>query len=198
MKTSETGIKLIEDMEGLRLKAYQDVVGVWTNGYGNTHGVIPGSVITQAQAESDLLSNVAGSEYVVNSVVKVTLTQNQFDALVDFVFNLGSGNFQSSTLLRKLNAGDFAGASAEFPKWNHAGGIVVDGLTKRREAERLLFLNVSPNIPSGSATVNLVTTNPGVVPVTDSGPETLDTMVEKTAQNVTSFFSKIQDDLGNS
>lgn len=139
MKCSENGIKLIEQFEGLSLKAYKDIVGVWTNGYGNTHGVIPGSTITQAQAESNLLSNIAGSEYVVNTVVKVVLTQNQFDALVDFVFNLGSGSFQSSTLLRKINAGDLAGASLEFPKWNHAGGVEIAGLTRRRIAEQTLF-----------------------------------------------------------
>lgn len=141
MKTSENGIKLIEASEGLRLDAYQDVVGVWTNGYGNTHNVIPHSTITQQQAESDLLSNIASSEHFVNTVVKVPLTQNQFDALVDFVFNLGTGNFQSSTLLKKINEGDFAGAALEFPKWNLAGGRVVAGLVKRRAVEASLFSN---------------------------------------------------------
>lgn len=136
---SEAGFALTEQFEGLSLKAYQDVVGVWTNGYGNTHNVIPGSTITLAQANSDLMSDLEGAEYVVNTVVTVPLTQNQFDALVDFVFNLGSGNFQSSTLLRKINAGDYSGAASEFPKWNHAGGVVVSGLTKRRLAEQALF-----------------------------------------------------------
>lgn len=185
MKTSETGIQLIEQSEGLRLQAYTDVVGVWTNGYGNTHGVIPGSTITQAQAESDLLSNIAGSEYVVNTVVKVTLNQNQFDALVDFVFNLGSGNFQSSTLLRKLNAGDFAGASAEFPKWNHAGGVVKDGLTKRRLAEQTLFVLPLKRTPSE--------------PVLDSGPQTPSNVdvINNAAQSITSFFSNLENKLGS-
>src|ERR1700679_199075 len=104
---SPAGLKLTEQFEGLSLQAYKDVAGVWTNGYGNTHGVVPGSTITASQAESDLVSNIAGSEYVVNTVVKVPLTQSQFDALVDFVFNLGSGNFQSSTLLRYLNASNY-------------------------------------------------------------------------------------------
>jgi lysozyme len=136
---SPAGFKLTENFEGLSLTAYKDVAGVWTNGYGNTHGVTPGTTITVEQAVNDLASNIEGAEYVVNRVVTVPLTQNQFDALVDFVFNLGSGNFQSSTLLRLLNSGNYAGASAEFPKWNHAGGSVVAGLTKRRLAEQALF-----------------------------------------------------------
>jgi lysozyme len=182
MKTSEAGIKLIEDMEGLRLNAYQDVAGVWTNGYGNTHGVIPGSTITAAQAESDLLSNVAGSEYVVNTVVKVQLNQNQFDALVDFVFNLGSGNFQSSTLLRLLNQGNYAQAANEFPKWNHAGGVVVAGLTTRRLAEQAMF-----NSTAAPAVTN-------VNPVTE---QTAEQTVENVVQGVQSFFGDLENKLGS-
>lgn len=139
MKMSDAGLALTEKFEGLRLQAYQDIVGIWTNGYGNTHNVVPGSTITLDQAVSDLRDNIAGAEYVVNRVVTVPLKQGQFDALVDFVFNLGAGNFQSSTLLRKLNAQDYAGAAAEFNKWNHAGGKVVAGLTARRQAETDLF-----------------------------------------------------------
>jgi lysozyme len=136
---SPNGFKMTESFEGLQLTAYKDVAGVWTNGYGNTHNVVPGTTITMEQAVSDRASNIEGSEFVVNRVVTVPLTQNQFDALVDFVFNLGSGNFQSSTLLRKLNSGDYAGASQEFPKWDHSGGVVVAGLTRRRLAEQALF-----------------------------------------------------------
>lgn len=136
---SPNGFKLTEQFEGLSLSAYQDVAGVWTNGYGNTHGVVPGTTITVEQAQNDLASNIEGAEFVVNRVVTVPLTQNQFDALVDFVFNLGSGNFQSSTLLRLLNQGDYHGASGQFPLWNHSGGHVVDGLTRRRLAEQALF-----------------------------------------------------------
>lgn len=139
MKMSDKGLALTEKFEGLSLTAYKDIVGIWTNGYGNTHGVVPGTTITLEQATADLANNLAGAEDVVNKVVLVPLTQGQFDACVDFVFNLGAGNFQSSTLLRKLNAKDYAGASAEFLKWNHAGGKVVDGLTRRRLAEQQLF-----------------------------------------------------------
>lgn len=139
MCMSDNGMRLTEGFEGLRLQAYQDVVGVWTNGYGNTHGVVPGSTITLDQAVSDLHTNLTGAENVVNTYVTVPLSQNQFDALVDFVFNLGEGALKSSTLLRKLNAKDYSGASLEFPKWNHAGGQVVAGLTRRRIAEQQLF-----------------------------------------------------------
>lgn len=138
-KYSTAGMKLTEQFEGLSLQAYKDIAGVWTNGYGNTHNVVPGSMITEDQATADLVANIEGAEFVVNRTVCVPLTQGQFDALVDFVFNLGSGNFQSSTLLRKLNAKDYAGASEEFIKWNHSGGVVVEGLTKRRLAEQALF-----------------------------------------------------------
>lgn len=136
---SPAGFKLTEQFEGLALQAYQDIAGVWTNGFGNTHHVTPGTSITLQQAQDDLASNIEGAEYVVNRVVVVPLTQNQFDALVDFVFNLGSGNFQSSTLLRLLNQGNYVGAANEFPKWNHSNGQVVAGLTRRRLAEQSLF-----------------------------------------------------------
>lgn len=139
MKYSDKGMALTESFEGLSLTAYKDIVGVWTNGYGNTHGVVPGSTITLEQAAADLADNLSGAEYVVNKVVLVPLTQGQFDACVDFVFNLGAGSFQSSTLLLKLNAKDYSGASGEFPKWNHAGGVEVAGLTRRRLAEQQLF-----------------------------------------------------------
>lgn len=139
MQMSDNGIRLTQQYEGLSLKAYQDVVGIWTNGYGNTHGVVPGSTITIDQAIADLKSNLVSAENAVNKLVTAPLSQNQFDALVDFVFNLGTGNFSSSTLLRKLNAKDYTGASLEFPKWNKAGGKVVQGLTNRRLGEQRLF-----------------------------------------------------------
>lgn len=181
---SPAGFKLTEQFEGLSLKAYQDVAGVWTNGYGNTHGVVPGSTITLQQATNDLASNIEGSEYVVNTVVTVALTQNQFDALVDFVFNLGSGNFQSSTLLRYLNAGNYVGAAGEFPKWNHAGGVVVDGLTRRRLAEQTLF--------NTSVLPNPVVNQPLEVPMPNVG-----SVVEETAKDITDFFTNLQNKLSS-
>lgn len=142
MKISQKGIDLIKSFEGLELKAYQDVVGVWTIGYGSTGShVKPGMVITPKEAEDLLRKDVARFEACVDKQVSVPLTQNQFDALVSFAFNLGCGNLASSTLLRKLNAKDYKGASLEFVKWNRAGGKVLAGLTRRREAEKALFLS---------------------------------------------------------
>lgn len=136
MKYSTIGLQqLTERFEGCRLVAYQDQVGVWTIGYGHTHGVSEGLVITQPIAESWLLADTANAEDDVNKFVRVPLTQGQFDALVDFAFNLGCGALNNSTLLKDLNAGDKAAAAAEFEKWDHAGGKVVAGLLRRRQAE---------------------------------------------------------------
>ncbi|WP_043632630.1 lysozyme [Chromobacterium haemolyticum] len=141
MKTSANGIKLIQGFEGLRLKAYQDSVGIWTIGYGHTGpDVTPGMVITQAQADALLARDLNRFESGVTRLVQVPLNQNQFDALVCFSFNLGLGALQGSTLLRLLNAGDYAGAAAQFPRWNKAGGKELPGLTRRRAAEQALFL----------------------------------------------------------
>lgn len=139
MKLSSDGLRLIEESEGLRLSAYRDSVGVWTIGYGHTRGVTPGMACDAAQAAAWLLEDVAGAEAAVSRLVTVPLAQGAFDALVDFAFNLGEGALASSTLLRKLNRGDRAGAAAEFPKWCHAGNAVLPGLVTRRAKERALF-----------------------------------------------------------
>lgn len=141
---SDAGLALTKSFEGLRLTAYQDVAGVLTIGYGHTGpDVKPGMTITEAEADVLLRADVEEAVATVNRVVTVLISQNQFDALVDFCFNAGSGNFLRSTLLRKLNAGDAAGAAAQFALWNHAGGEVVPGLTLRRRAEANLFLEGS-------------------------------------------------------
>ncbi|WP_143048293.1 lysozyme [Burkholderia sp. WP9] len=112
----------------------------WTGGWGHTGpDVRPGMVITRDMAVDWLRADVRSAEAVVKRDVKVALNQEEYDALVDLVFNIGSGNFDTSTLLRKLNAGDTDGAIAEFARWNLAGGKVLAGLIKRREAERVLF-----------------------------------------------------------
>lgn len=146
MRASENGINLIKQFEGCRLTAYQDSVGVWTIGYGWTQAidgkpVAKGMVITQQKADDLLKQGVVQYENGVNSLVKVQLNQNQFDALVDFAYNLGVNALKGSTLLRKINAGDYAGAANEFTKWNKAGGKELAGLTRRREAEKSLFLS---------------------------------------------------------
>ena len=140
MKISQKGLDLIKNFEGLELKAYKDSVGILTIGYGSTGShVKSGMTITAEQAEELLKQDVSRFEKGVNDLVKVSLTQNQFDALVSFSFNLGLGNLKSSTLLKKLNASDYTGAVNEFLRWNRAGGKVLNGLTRRRQAEKDMF-----------------------------------------------------------
>lgn len=142
MRTSEAGIALIQGYEGLRLSAYRDSVGVLTIGYGHTGAdVKQGMTITRDEAERLLRDDLHDAESAVEKAVRVPMTQGQFDALVSFVFNLGAGRLQTSTLLRKLNDRNYIGAADEFPRWNKAGGKVLAGLTARRGAERALFLS---------------------------------------------------------
>jgi lysozyme len=137
---SDKGLALTRSFEGLRLTAYQDCAGVWTIGYGHTGSdVHEAMTIAEAEADSLLRSDLAESVACVNRAVKVSITQNRFDAMVDFCFNAGRGNFLGSTLLRKLNGDDSAGAAAQFGLWVHAGGEIVDGLVRRRKAEAELF-----------------------------------------------------------
>lgn len=140
--TGAGGIALIKSFEGLRLEKYQDAVGKWTIGYG--HLILPTEsfphAITEAEAEALLRSDLQMTERGVHKAVTVALNQNQFDALVSFTFNLGAGNLQSSTLLKLLNQGEYTQAAEQFLRWNKAGGKVLTGLTRRREAERKLFL----------------------------------------------------------
>lgn len=142
---SKTGIDLISSFEGIRLNAYDDGVGVWTIGIGTTtypNGVKvkKGDSCTLDQAKTYFAHDLKRFEASVNNLVKVPLSQNQFDALVSLTYNIGSGNFASSTLLKKLNAKDYQGAADQFPRWNKAKGKVMKGLVRRREAERALFL----------------------------------------------------------
>lgn len=146
MNISKSGIELIKRFEGLRLKAYQDSVGVWTIGYGWTQPVDgkkvgPGMQINQATADRLLKCGVVKYEQGVNQLVKVRITQGQFDALVSFAYNLGLRSLSTSTLLNKLNAGDKQGAADEFGKWVNAGGKRLDGLVDRRAAEHEMFLS---------------------------------------------------------
>ncbi|MGD1855998.1 MAG: lysozyme [Leptolyngbyaceae cyanobacterium] len=139
-QTNSSGVNLIKSFEGLRLKAYQDAVGVWTIGYGTTRGVKPGQEITEAQAEALIKTDLTRFERDVSQAVRISINDNQFAALVSFTYNVGSGAMRSSTLLRKLNRRDINGAANEFPRWNRAGGRILAGLTRRRNAERALFL----------------------------------------------------------
>jgi len=140
MKTSDEGIALIREFEGCRLEAYLDAVGIPTIGYGSTEGVKMGDTITQEEAEALLRRDLVRFEECVNEYVDVDLDQNQYDALVCFAYNVGCGAMRTSTLLKLLNAGDFNGAAAQFQRWNKAGKVELAGLTRRRIAERDLFL----------------------------------------------------------
>ena len=139
MNLGYEGTKLLKYFEGCKLTAYQDSVGVWTIGYGHTKGVYDGMTITQEEAEQMLLTELEEYEGYVEKYVTVPLTQNQFDALVVWVYNLGPTNFRNSTLLKELNAGNYNAAGQEITRWNKAGEKVLAGLVKRREAEAQLF-----------------------------------------------------------
>jgi len=139
MKISAEGLELIKKFEGCELKAYKCPAGVWTIGYGHIKGVEEGMEITKEQAEEMLKEEIVEYENYVNTAVSVPLSQNHFDALVSWVYNLGNGNLTSSTMLKVLNAGEYEGVPAQIKRWNKAGGKVLDGLVRRREAEALLF-----------------------------------------------------------
>lgn len=143
MQVSPAGVALTKAMEGCSLSAYPDPASggaPFTCGYGHTGSdVKPGMTITQAQADAWLECDLARAAQVVNSLVHVYLNQNQFDALCDFVFNVGAGNFRSSTLLRLVNAGNFPAAADQFSRWTQAAGKTMPGLVRRRAAERALF-----------------------------------------------------------
>jgi lysozyme len=149
---SKNGLALTELFEGDVLTAYQDQGGVWTIGYGHTGGVQPGQKITQAQAEAYLVSDIQTAVDFVNEVVEVVLTQAQFDALVDFTFNVGVGNLKNSTLLKDVNAGNFEAACAQFDLWDLCGGKVNAGLMRRRKAEAAEFSGGSPSSCSSAPT----------------------------------------------
>lgn len=140
MMLSLAGLAHLKQWEGLKLSPYKDSAGLWTIGYG--HLLKNGEwwdSITEAQASQLLAQDVGTAEDAVNSLVKVTLSQPQFDALVSFVYNVGVGAFRRSTLLKLLNAGDYAGAAAQLPLWRKAGGQVIQGLVNRRASEVALF-----------------------------------------------------------
>ena len=140
MHMSQGGLDvLLKKFEGCKLKAYRCPAGVCTIGYGHTSSagapeVVDGMTITQAQADEILKRDLVKFESAVTDLVKVRLTQNQFDVLVDFAYNAGIGNLKSSTLLKKVNAGDLDAVPAELMKWTKGGGKVLPGLVRRRQA----------------------------------------------------------------
>ena len=139
MKISQNGLELIKFYEGLELQAYQCAAKVWTIGYGHTKGVKPGDTWSEDHANHMLEVELEEYENYVNTGVSAPINQDQFDAMVSWVYNLGNGNFSSSTMLKVLNAGDYDGVPEQIKRWNKAGGKVLQGLVRRREAEALLF-----------------------------------------------------------
>lgn len=141
MRITDEGLDLIRTFEALRLDAYRCPAGLWTIGYGHTGSdVHRGLSITEERAEELLAQDVAVFEDGVAELAPASITPWQFSALVSFAYNCGLQALAGSTLLRKLNAGDIQGAADEFPRWNKSRGRVLRGLTRRREAERSMFL----------------------------------------------------------
>ncbi len=137
---SQRGMDLTRSFEGCRYKAYQDGGGVWTIGYGHTLFVVEGQTCDMAQAVQWLMFDIQYAVHAVNKLVDVDLTQGQFDAIVDLVFNIGVNAFRTSTMLRLLLIRDYLAAAEQFPRWNKDNGKVVSGLTRRRAYDRAMFL----------------------------------------------------------
>lgn len=140
-RANAKAVELIKRFEGLRLSAYLCPAGVWTIGYGHTGDVKRGDRITEHQANAILDVDLEAAERMVEELIEVPLTDNEFGALVSFAFNFGRKRLATSTLRAYLNQGKRLEAAAEFPKWKHAAGRVVPGLVRRRMAERELFLS---------------------------------------------------------
>lgn len=139
-RLSDVGFSLTKEFEGLRLEAYQDLAGIWTIGFGHTGpDVARGDHITQPEAEDLLHSDLQEAIACVNRSVNVSIEQHHFDALVDFCYNAGRGSFERSSLLERLNSGDFEGAASQFGAWVHVDAQTIPGLVRRRAAEVALF-----------------------------------------------------------
>lgn len=144
-RLSPAGTAFIKSFEQLRLTAYLPTPNdVWSIGYGHTHGVQMGDTCTLEQADAWFLQDVAWAENAVDAHAPQGITQNAFDALVSLAFNIGATNFDASTLLKDLGAGQDAQAADEFLRWDRQRGQVLPGLERRREAERAMFDTPSP------------------------------------------------------
>lgn len=143
MQISHNGLEFVKGNEGYRSQAYLDGGGVWTIGYGTTRingkPVEAGMTCTEQEATQWLLSDIADTQTAINQLVKVPLTQSAYDALCDFVYNVGITAFKNSTLLKKLDIKDYSGAALEFIRWKYDNGKVVEGLLKRRQREQEMF-----------------------------------------------------------
>lgn len=140
MNISQKGIALIKRFEGCKLTAYQDIVGVWTIGFGFTKGVKAGDTMTMQECEHRLSDELRAYEAAVLSATNNEVTQNQFDALVSLAWNIGIEGMRRSTVIKQHNLGNYETAAHAFGMWNKAGGMVVQGLINRRNAEAALYL----------------------------------------------------------
>lgn len=137
---NKKAMDIIKECEGFRAKAYYCPAGKVTIGYGHTKGVKIGDECSEADAEAWLVEDMYDAANAVKRLVTAPLNDNQMGALISFVFNLGANKIKNSTLIRKLNSGDYEGAANEFPRWIYSGGNILNGLKKRRELEKALFL----------------------------------------------------------
>lgn len=171
MRISDRGIELLKQFEGCELEAYQDIAGIWTIGYGHTGpDVQEGMKISESDAEAILRQDLKSREKAIERLVHVPLNQNEFDALVSFVYNVGEGALKGSTALKRLNKGDRVGAAEALTWWNKAtvNGVLreVKGLTRRRQAEKALFL--TPVEPANVRDQENLDENTRVTPVEDT------------------------------
>lgn len=141
MIINDDGLTIIRVFEGLKLKAYKCPAGIWTIGYGHTKNVKEGMQISVQDAERLLMEDIKEAADKITKIISVEINENQFSALISFVFNLGIGSFSRSTLLKLVNTSNFEAAAKEFDKWTLASGRRLDGLKKRRAAEKALFLS---------------------------------------------------------
>lgn len=139
MNRYDIAADIIKRFEGCKLTAYKCPADVWTIGWGSTRNVKEGMVISEGEAFARLMMDMQESGEAIESYVKVPLNDNQFAALVSFVFNVGAGAFRKSTMLKMLNQGAYSAAAVQFDRWTKAGNQVLPGLVKRRAAERALF-----------------------------------------------------------
>lgn len=192
MKISNKGLELIKRHEGVRMEAYRCPAGIWTIGYGHTHQVKRGDTIDANVAHEFLKNDVRHAQNAVEKYVTVNLDQHQFDALVSFIFNVGTGNFKKSTLLRMLNKGNYSGAENQFKRWNKArvkGTLKpLRGLTRRRNDEAELFGNhelhdmaqavETPSVKTKLTSKTNITAVGGGVAVLVGQAETLDNIAD--------------------
>lgn len=196
MKTSPVGVALIKRWEGLELEAYQDIAGVWTIGYGHTETAGPNQKISEREAEDLLKRDLAWREEAVLALTLVPLNQNEFDALVSFVFNVGAGAYRKSTARKRLNRGDRIGAAEALTWFNKAtvDGVLreVPGLTRRRAAEKALFLEPIDVTPFDESPDDGIVVAPGKTAEAEAPPQIPAEPVVQTRERREGFLTRLR------